>query len=87
MKHFAKILVFTTLIALFLFFSADQSFAQCPMCKAAAEANLKEGGTHGLGLNTGILYLFLTPYFLVGSIGLIWWWRNRSAKLEETLEV
>ena len=30
-------------------------YAQCPMCKIAAESNLENGGTEGKGLNTGIL--------------------------------
>jgi hypothetical protein len=50
--------------------------AQCPMCKMSAESNLKNGGTAGRGLNAGILYMLITPYVLVGSIG-YWWWRNR----------
>lgn len=50
--------------------------AQCPMCKMTAEQNLKDGGTAGRGLNTGILYMLFVPYLLVGSIA-YWWWRNR----------
>lgn len=46
------------------------------MCKASAEANIKEGGTKALGLNAGILYLFLAPYLLVLSIGGIFYYRN-----------
>lgn len=64
---------------LFLVFAAiglEDLLAQCPMCKAAAESNLKEGGKAGAGLNAGILYLFFTPYILVVSVGAAWWWRN-----------
>lgn len=50
--------------------------AQCPMCKMSAESNLKNGGTAGRGLNTGILYMLFVPYLLVGSMA-YWWWRNR----------
>ncbi len=50
--------------------------AQCPMCKIAAESNMKNGGSGGNGLNGGILYLFLLPYLTVGTIAFIWW-RNR----------
>ena len=32
------------------------------MCKAVVEANLKEGGSAGAGLNDGILYLMVMPY-------------------------
>lgn len=55
--------------------------AQCAMCKAGAEANLKTGGTDPVGLNMGILYMLLAPYLLVGGIG-IWWWRNRKTEAE-----
>ncbi|MBL7784568.1 MAG: hypothetical protein JNM36_01545 [Chitinophagales bacterium] len=58
--------------------------AQCPMCKAAAESNLKDGGTAALGLNTGILYLFFTPYLIVAIIGYIWWRNNKKANTLET---
>ena len=39
----------------------NELLAQCPMCKMAAESNLKNGGTAGKGLNAGILYMLLTP--------------------------
>ena len=58
--------------------------AQCPMCRMSVEANLKDGGTAGKGLNRGILYMLLTPYLLVGTIGYVWW-RNR--RREEELEL
>ncbi len=56
--------------------------AQCPMCRLSAETNLKNGGTEGKGLNTGILYMLAMPYLLVGTIGYIWW-RNRKQLEEE----
>lgn len=82
---FVKIAVLTLLILVLASVIAPLA-AQCPMCKMSAEANLKNGGTFGRGLNTGILYLFFTPYILVGSFA-YWWWRNRkkdqAAELEE----
>ena len=51
--------------------------AQCPMCKMAAESNLKAGGTAGKGLNRGILYMLVMPYLLVGTMAYLWW-RNRQ---------
>ncbi len=56
--------------------SAPVGQAQCPMCKIAAESNLKDGGKAGKGLNAGILYMLALPYLLVGTIGYVWW-RNR----------
>jgi hypothetical protein len=72
------------LIFCFLLVCYD-SMAQCPMCRITAESNLKDGGTMGRGLNNGILYMFFTPYLIVGAIG-IWWWRN-NRKEEELEEV
>lgn len=58
-------------------FIATSLNAQCPMCRMSAESNLANGGTDGLGLNAGILYMLAMPYLLVGAIG-FWWWRNRK---------
>lgn len=64
-------------------FAIQQIYAQCPMCKGAAEANLKEGGTAALGLNTGILYLLFTPYALVLLLGFLWWRNNKKVEKAE----
>ena len=73
-----KLVVF--LIVMFLFLNIDL-VAQCPMCKMAAESNLKNGGTAGKGLNAGILYMLLTPYLLVGGLA-FWWFKNRKKVIE-----
>lgn len=77
------------LLSFILFFilglgSVSTAAAQCPMCKMSAESNLKNGGTAGKKLNTGILYMLATPYIIIGTIGFIWW-RNRirEQRLEE----
>jgi hypothetical protein len=57
--------------------------AQCPMCRISAESNLKNGGTAGKGLNKGILYLFFTPYLVVGTLGFLWWRNNKLRQKEE----
>jgi hypothetical protein len=67
-------------IVMFLFLNIDL-VAQCPMCKMAAESNLKNGGTAGKGLNAGILYMLLTPYLLVGGLA-FWWFKNRKKIIE-----
>ncbi len=55
------------------------SWAQCAMCRASLENNISDGSA-GLsaGLNTGILYLFFTPYLLVTLIGLLWYWKSKA---------
>jgi len=52
------------LVILFLILS-NISNAQCAMCKAVVESgDLSEAE----GLNTGILYLMVFPYILVGTL-------------------
>jgi hypothetical protein len=50
------------IIILLLVLITTKLNAQCAMCKAAVEANLKDGGNAGAGLNQGILYLMAMPY-------------------------
>lgn len=74
--------IFTLLLVLgFLFTIADINYAQCPMCKISTESNLSNGGTTGKGMNTGIFYLLLVPYGLVGGLA-YFWWRNKKANPE-----
>lgn len=71
-------------IALFLLVATltlPTAEAQCPMCKMGAESNLKNGGTAGSGLNTGILYMLAMPYLLVVTIGFVWY-KNRKKDSE-----
>ena len=52
--------------------------AQCAMCKAVVEANLKEGGSAGAGLNEGILYLMAMPYIAVLLFGVFYYLQQRK---------
>jgi hypothetical protein len=83
MKH--KVLIVTVLLVVAGLILSNDAAAQCAMCKAASEANLKQGGGDPKGLNNGILYMLLMPYILVGSIG-YWWWRNRRKEREQVIE-
>lgn len=76
-KKILPILIVLCLCILFV----NQIDAQCPMCKMSAESNLEHGGTAGKGLNKGILYMFLMPYILVSTLGLIWY-RNKKKTLD-----
>jgi hypothetical protein len=40
------------------------SEAQCAVCKAGVQSNLREGGSVALGINTSILYLMSFPYMI-----------------------
>jgi hypothetical protein len=84
-QFFVKNSIAWCLIALLVLFISSDVAAQCPMCRITAESNLKDGGTMGRGLNNGILYMFFTPYLIVGAIG-IWWWRNNRKEEGEMEE-
>ena len=68
----------TLLVLIILVILPELSFAQCPMCGAAAESSMREGSTTAAGLNKGILYLFLFPYTMAAVIGFIWWKKTKN---------
>lgn len=80
-----KVLIITALFLSFCLLPLEP-FAQCAMCKGAAEANLRQGGGDPVGLNNGILYMLSVPYLLVGAIG-YWWWRNRRQDREQVADM
>jgi len=77
-----KVVRLSILIFVILFIVLVDSYAQCPMCRAAAETNLQSGGTEGKGLNKGILYMLTLPYLLIGTIGFLWWKNKKEAAAE-----
>lgn len=78
-----KSIVISVLLILLLVAFGGELMAQCPMCKMAAESNLKNGGNAGKGLNTGILYMLATPYLLVAGLGLYWYRNQKKVKQSE----
>lgn len=80
-----KVVLFALLVCWMLLFVADLS-AQCPMCKIAAESNMKNGGSAGVGLNAGIFYMLSLPYLLVSIIA-FFWWRNRKRADDNSAEI
>jgi len=81
--HQTKIKSLLTILALILICSIE-TYAQCPMCRAAAEQNLASGGDAARGLNNGILYLLVTPYLIVSLLGVIWYFRYRKLKVQNS---
>ena len=43
--------------------------AQCAMCKAVAESSTGAGSSVATGLNSGIVYLMVFPYLIMGAVG------------------
>ena len=58
------------------------AFAQCAMCKASVESDLKNGGSIGTGLNTGILYLMAIPYIILMVGGYFFFKKPIDAKIK-----
>lgn len=64
---------------IFIIGNVLNGWAQCAMCRAAVENNVSEGSVGlSVGLNTGILYLFFTPYLLVAIIGFLWYKKTKA---------
>lgn len=64
------------LLILFLLFTYT-SPAQCAMCTKTAQ---QLGEKPAQGLNSGILYLMLAPFAIVGVIGYRWYKNNKAVQ-------
>jgi hypothetical protein len=65
----------------FLLFQWD-GFAQCAMCRTTVESTISNGRSNiATGLNTGILYLLLAPYLLVGTVAWMWFRQSKKEQL------
>ena len=53
------------LFSIIFLFSIQMANAQCAMCKAVVESG---SPSEAEGLNSGILYLMIFPYLLVGAL-------------------
>lgn len=70
-------------IVLALVFSSSDIYAQCAMCRGTVESSMGNGRNNvGVGLNTGIIYLFVMPYLLVAVIGYLWYRNSRKIRAE-----
>ena len=85
MRNYTFYLFIILVVLLILGISGDIA-AQCPMCKMSAESNLKNGGTAGVGLNAGILYMLITPYLLIGTMAYLWWRNKKRTEKEGPVE-
>ena len=74
-----------SLLFFFVMVFVVAAFSQCAMCSAVADEAAKNGSSAGAGINKGVLYLFVTPYLIVATIGFLWW-RSRKKAQEELLQ-
>lgn len=76
--------VLLTLIVLVM--DAGQVWAQCAMCRGSVESTMGNGRNNvGIGLNTGIMYLFVMPYLIFAVVGYLWYRNSRKARDEQRL--
>jgi hypothetical protein len=79
MKRTLSRIIITSWI--FIVISSGKLLAQCAMCRASVETNVNEDGIgFAARLNTGILYLFVTPYLLAMVVGYFWYRKSKEHK-------
>ena len=60
--------------------------AQCAMCRTQVVNNVSAGETtFAAGLNMGILYLFFTPYILIGIVAFMWFKHSKVSERKESI--
>ena len=67
MKKVRLVLLF---IIMFFIVAVNTADAQCSICTKTAG---QLGEKRAQGLNSGIIYLMLAPFTIVGYIGFKWW--------------
>jgi hypothetical protein len=72
MKKTLLIILFILPILLISQFTVE---AQCSLCTKTAQ---QMGEKPAQGLNSGILYLMMMPFAIVGFIGFRWWKQNKE---------
>ncbi len=78
MKRIATLLVLGAVLLL----ASQPAWSQCAMCTAVADEAAKNGSSAADGVNKGVLFLFVSPYLIVGTIGFLWWRARRRAQQE-----
>jgi len=69
-----KILFILFFIAFFNLIPYTPTVAQCSICAKSVQ---QMGDKPARGFNSGIIYLMLIPYAVIGLIGYKWWKGNR----------
>ena len=64
-----------------LFLSVKQGFAQCSICTKTA---MQLGEKSATGMNSGVIYLMLAPFAVVGYIGFRWWKNEKEFEKDQS---
>lgn len=73
----ARLIVF--FVAIFFTVFVSSAHGQCAICTKTAG---QLGEKPARGLNTGIIYLMLAPFTIVGYIGFRWWRAEKNYNAE-----
>ncbi len=73
--------VIIAIVLFFSFASVNALHAQCSICTKTAS---QLGEKPAKGLNSGIIYLMLTPFAVAGIIGYRWWSREKELQKESS---
>lgn len=73
--------VIIAIVLFFSFASVSTLRAQCSICTKTAS---QLGEKPAKGLNSGIVYLMLTPFAVAGIIGYRWWSREKALQKESS---
>jgi hypothetical protein len=61
-------------------------WAQCAMCRGSVQSTLGNGRNNvGIGINVGIMYLFVIPYICLGVIAYFWYRNSRKLMHERQM--
>lgn len=74
-----KVIFITVLSLILLFLFADSAEAQCAMCRQTAEKAAQENKGIGESLNTGIVYIMIAPYILLGTLAFVFFRKKIAA--------
>jgi len=75
-----KITIILSLAFFFLLSSTNTVNAQCSLCTKTAQ---QLGEKPAQGMNSGILYLMIMPFAIVGFIGFRWYKNNKAVEEEQ----
>ncbi|WP_373512382.1 hypothetical protein [Persicitalea sp.] len=83
MKNVLSKVVFLILL---LVLNTSQLWAQCAMCRGSVESTMGNGRNDvGIGLNTGIMYLFVMPYLIVALFAYFWFKNSKKAREDQRM--
>ena len=83
MKNILSRLVGTSIVI--LFFALD-TFAQCAMCRGSVESSMGNGRNNvGIGLNFGIMYLFVIPYLTFAVVAYLWYRNSKNNQRQKEI--